>query len=134
MEKALIALVCAYYLGIVVFGYYMFTRRKKAVIEGRVSAKHFKGYAGESPEDLKVLQNHFNNQFQIPMVFFFAVLLNLQQDTVNEWTLALAVLFVASRAGHTIVHLGSNRLIRRASLYFLGVLTVGAMLFMPLLN
>jgi hypothetical protein len=132
MEKLLIAIMALYYFGIVFLMYYMFTQRKKAVQTGEVRVSLFKSYQGETPQNLQVIQNHVNNQFQIPLVFFVACLINLQQESVTSITLVLAVFFVISRLVHAYIHLGSNHVIKRAISYQIGAVTVGLMMLLPL--
>lgn len=101
MEKALLFIVCGYYFYIMVLGVYIFLRRSKAVKSKEVSLSHFKSYSSEATEELTVIQNHFNNQFQMPVVFMVVSLLSLQQGTVNLFTVLFASLFFVSRIIHS---------------------------------
>lgn len=132
MDKALLSIIAFYYLFVLGLGIYMFRKRKAAVKSGEVKASHFKDYTGETTKELQVMQNHFNSHFQVPVMFFIASLINLQQKVVSELTLVLALIFVFSRLIHCYIHLGSNHVLRRAAAYFVGVLVVGAMFIMPL--
>jgi hypothetical protein len=129
MEKNLIGILCFYYVYILIYMYYMFTKRRNAVANKEVRARHFKAYQGETTEDLAIVQNHFNNQFQVPILFFIVSILCIQQKNVTNLTLIMASLFVLSRICHTLIHLGQNHPLKRAFVYFLGVLFIGVMLF-----
>ena len=113
---------------------YMFFRRKAKIREKVVKTSHFRAYLGESDEELVVIQNHFSNQFQIPMVFLFAALLSITLNDVNEITIALAGLFVVSRLIHSYIHLSYNNVLHRAMVYFVGVIIVFVMIFKSLLS
>lgn len=134
MQKILVSIMTFYYFYIVALMFYMFKTRKKAVIEKIIPLKHFKSYQGETPEYLQILQNHFNNQFQIPLIFFVVCLLSLQQNAVNNFTIGLAICFVISRICHTLIHLGSNHIMNRAMSYFTGAFIVGLMFILILFS
>ena len=106
---------------------YMFKVRSKAVRDNRVSFKSFKSYTMETPEDLVILQNHYNNHFQIPLFYVAACVLALSLETASVFTACLSSLFIISRMIHTYIHLGSNKLLQRAFSFFFGVLCVGLM-------
>jgi hypothetical protein len=126
LEIILISEITFYYFFLIALMIYMFKVRSKAVKDGRVSFKNFKSYTTESPEDLVILQNHFNNQFQIPLFFTMAALLSLTQNTVSTITIVFSTIFILSRFYHTRIHLGSNKLLHRAYSFFAGVIIVGA--------
>ncbi len=111
----------------------MFIRRRGAVVRKEVRARHFKAYQGETTEELTILQNHFNNHFQIPILFFIVSVLCIQQQKVTSFTIIVASLFVLTRLIHSFIHLGQNHPLKRAFVYFLGVLLVGLMLFSNLI-
>ena len=115
------------------FGFYMFTRRKKAVRNNEIKIQHFKSYQGETTEELAILQNHFNNQFQIPLIFYVVSVLSIQQNKVTLLMLAVATVFVLSRFFHAYIHLGSNHVLKRATAYMLGLACVGFMFILNLL-
>ncbi len=122
-----------YYAYIIAYMIYMFKVRKKAVIDNHVHYTYFKSYQGETTEYLQIVQNHFNNQFQIPMVFFLVCVLTIAMEKVSTITIILAALFILSRIIHSLIHLGGNHLIKRAATYFTGVILVGIMMTMTLL-
>ncbi|MDZ7901207.1 MAG: MAPEG family protein [Rheinheimera sp.] len=59
---------------------------------------------------------NFDNQFQMPMLFFFAVLLILQQQQADLVYVCIAGLFVAMRALQ-FVHVTSNQVRARFNLF-----------------
>jgi len=129
MDQILIKIICFYYLYIVMVLFYMFFKRKLAISSRDVPIKHFKAYQGETTSELQTIQNHFNNQFQMPLLFFVACLISLQQNAVNSFTIGFALLFVFSRVAHSFIHLGANNVIYRAFAYFIGIISIGAIFF-----
>ena len=127
LDKILIFIVSGYYFYIVGIGVYIFLTRKKAVEKKEVSFSHFKSYTGETTEYLTVVQNHYSNQFQMPVLFMIVCLLSLQQHSVNALTIVLASLFFISRVVHSYIHLGSNNILNRAKSYFFGVFMIAFM-------
>ncbi len=79
------------------------------------------------PDDVLKRVNNMNNQFETPTLFYALVLLAL---VLRIETLALAVLawvYVASRVGHGLVQTGSNAIMARFRVFFLGVLCLMVM-------
>jgi hypothetical protein len=128
MEKYLIAIILFYYSYVIYLMFYMFFRRKKKIREKVVRTSHFRAYLGESDEELVIIQNHFSNQFQIPMIFLFASLLSIALKEVSILTIVLAGLFVLSRFVHSYIHLTYNNVLHRALSYFIGVIIVFVMI------
>ena len=127
LEFIITAEIAFYFFFLMGLMIYMFKVRSKAVRDKRVSFKSFKSYTMETPEDLVILQNHYNNHFQIPLFYVAACVLAISLDTVSTLTVVLSTLFIISRMIHTYVHLGSNKLLYRAYSFFFGVLTTGAL-------
>jgi len=127
VDRSLIIIMTLYYFYIVAYMFYMFNKRKQAVLRNEIRTSHFRAYTGETPDYLKVIQNHFNNQFQIPILFLIVCLLTIQQQKTSRLVIGLAIVFVISRIVHSLIHLGGNNVIKRASAYFTGVVIVGIM-------
>jgi hypothetical protein len=130
----LIVLVGFYYFFIVGLGIFMFLSRTKGVQQGRVDFRYFKTYDGEVPNDLKVIENNFNNQFQLPVIFMITCLAGIQFNTVSTIFFSLACLFVISRMIHSYVHITSNKLMLRAGTYFSGVFMVAGLWLLIMLR
>ena len=125
MNSILIGTVCFYYLYIFFLLFFMMKQRVKAIKNKEINGSYFKSYMGKTPEYLQVIQNHMNNQFQIPVIFFIACLFIIQQNAVTQLTVVVAIIFVISRMLHTYVHLGSNAPMKRAYSYMIGLICVG---------
>lgn len=127
MDALLSLLLFIYFLIMNVHLFRMFFARKGAVETGKIKASFFKAYAGDCPDELVVIGNHMNNQFQIPIIFFVVGTLAIAMKTVSTLTLVLAVIFIVSRLMHSYVFLTSNHPLNRAKFYAIGLLTVTIM-------
>ena len=68
--------------------------------------------------------NAFHNQLELPVLFYVAVLLALQTETLDVVLLILSWLFVLSRLVHAYVHVTSNRLDRRTGVFGVGAIAL----------
>ena len=99
----------------------MFRTRVRAVRSGEISLKFFRAYSGATPgERTVVVGRHYDNQFQVPVLFFAACIANIAMGEVGISTAVLAWLFVASRLFHSWVHLGSNNVRHRVMAFATG--------------
>ena len=97
--------------------------RIKAVSSKQVSIKFFKTYSGqELNEQLTVLGRHFDNQFQIPVLFLFGCFALYMTDRVTSHSLIFAWLFVISRLVHSWIHLTLNNVLHRMIVFIFGFL------------
>ena len=93
--------------------------RFAAVRRGEVPIEFFKAYPeGGEPEPLRVISRHYVNLFEMPVLFYVLVLMLYVAHQVNVWTIGGAWLYVALRYGHSFVHLTSNSVAARFTLYF----------------
>lgn len=116
-----------YMFGIGVMTFFV---RKNAVQTKKVSAKYFRVYdIGEKapPEFVVRMGRHYDNQMQLPVLFLITGLACLFYG-LNGWiTVSLGWAFVASRALHTYIHLGSNNIIYRAGAFGLGWILIAVL-------
>jgi hypothetical protein len=84
-----------------------------------------------SPKALQVA-NSFNNQFQLPVLFYVLTILSIITRHADLLFVTLAWTFVLARLGHAYVHVTSNRVRVRGSLYGVGafVLAIAWLIFM----
>jgi len=69
--------------------------------------------------DSKAADN-FKNLFELPVLFYLALVVAAQTAQVNALTLILAWLFVALRIAHSAIHCGYNKVYHRFYAYLLG--------------
>ena len=119
--------VFAMFLLVIFVLLYMGRMRFAAVRKGEVSIKFFRAYAdGNEPERLRVISRHYVNLFEMPVLFYVGVILVYITDQVGYWMIGCAWAYVAFRYMHSYVHLTSNNVLVRFSLYLAStfVLTV----------
>lgn len=96
----------------------LFRARVRAVCEGKISVTFYKTYQGEAePDSIVQLSRHFSNIFETPILFYIVCLVAM---IANQATLLFQVLawsYVAIRALHAYIHIGSNKLRSRINVY-----------------
>lgn len=78
------------------------------------------------PDRSRLVANAFENQFEMPVLFFVAALLAMQFGA-SIIEVGLAWLFVVSRYVHATIHLTSNHVVRRFFAYATGVVILGVL-------
>ena len=73
------------------------------------------------PLKARLLSNSFDNQFQLPVLFFIGALILLVSGLVGWVDVALGWLFVALRFVHAAIHVTSNNVPRRFVAYTAGL-------------
>ncbi len=107
---------------------YNLRTRVRSMKSGSVDPKYFKAYVANSlPENVIVAGRHFDNQFQVPILFLITCCAHILVGQFNNFTVGLAWLFILTRIGHSIVHLGKNKLRPRVAFYASGWLVLLAL-------
>lgn len=75
-------------------------------------------------EQVIATSRNFDNQFQMPMLFMFAVLFVMHFALADLGFVLLAAAFVVLRIMHTVVHVGSNSVRLRFNVFLLGCLVL----------
>jgi hypothetical protein len=76
------------------------------------------------PDRAKQVSNAFDNQFQLPVLFYVSAGLALYFGP-NLVEAVLAWLFVVSRLAHALIHATSNHMTRRFSAFIVGFAILG---------
>ena len=97
------------------------------VMSGEVDIKDIAVERSAYPLKARLLSNCFDNQFQLPVLFYVAVLLTLWAGTVSWLELLLAWAFVALRYAHAAIHITTNRLEHRFATYTAGLAVLCAL-------
>ncbi len=125
MKTQLIFPMAFYVLYIWCVTLYMFRVRIRAVKSGEVAIRYFKAYTGAPPtERTQLVARHYDNQFQVPMLFFAVGILHTFVARIDTVTVVLAWVFVLSRLAHAWVHLGSNRIQHRFKVFAAGWIVI----------
>lgn len=99
--------------------------RYRGVADRRVSIKFYRGFnEGSQPDRLHLLSRHLQNHFEVPPIFYAAVLFTYASGSVTGFAVVLAWLFVLSRCAHSFIHLGSNNVLHRFTAFAAGVACV----------
>jgi hypothetical protein len=102
----------------------MFLARREALVSRTVRMKDIALTGDAWPDRAKAAANNFSNQFETPVLFFVILIIANEVGAKATWMVALAWIYVASRVVHTIIHVTSNHVMRRASAYFVGLLAL----------
>lgn len=105
----------------------MFLRRKAAFDSKQVRMADVAVSNERYPEPARLAAANYANQFETPVVFFALIMLAMEVGATNYVMAALAWAFVATRMVHTLVHVGSNDLRVRASVFAVGVVVLFCM-------
>lgn len=96
--------------------------KKKALAEGRVDEARRALDESAWPDEVRQVNNAIRNQFELPVLFYLACVILWALQWVSPLSLAIAVLFVATRYWHAMVHTGSNYVPKRRNAFALGFL------------
>ncbi|ATC96945.1 hypothetical protein PTUN_b0583 [Pseudoalteromonas tunicata] len=101
--------------------YIMGKRRFAAAKNKQIEMAAFKTMAlDNAPEHVIAAGRNFLTQFELPVLFYVAVLMSLQLNLTGWFSVACAGLFVLSRVIHSVIHLGSNDVFKRYKSFVLG--------------
>ena len=103
--------------------FWMGALRLSAIRSGQVDPQQVRLREPNWPRVVQV-GNAFHNQLELPVLFYVAVLLALQTETLDVVLLILSWLFVLSRLVHAYVHVTSNRLDRRTGVFGVGAIAL----------
>lgn len=108
-----------------VIGIISLMARIGSVRAGGVNPKYFKIMQGyEVPENIAATTRAFNNQFELPVLFYVACVIYLFLMPNDLFGLILAWLFVFSRYIHAYIHLTYNHIIHRMLAFLFGFVCV----------
>jgi hypothetical protein len=103
--------------------------RRKSMIEKQQSLDDPQVRLGtvEWSEEAHKRSRNFSNQFELPVLFYAAVAFAIILRQADMIMIALAWVFAATRLGHAVVHIGSNRVQYRGAFYLVGAFALLAM-------
>ena len=79
-----------------------------------------------SEQATKVARN-YENQFELPVLFYAVVAFALITSAVDVIMVGLAWLFAVSRLAHAVIHIGPNVVTWRGAAFLIGLLALAAM-------
>jgi hypothetical protein len=101
--------------------------RFAAARAGRVKVRDIAVDNSRWPEDVKKIANSYQNQFEVPMLYYALLPLLLATGLADWVAVALSWVFVASRIAHALIHQGANVVLSRFRVFVFGFFTVVAM-------
>lgn len=104
----------------------MFMRRRAAVLGGEFNLKDHAVRGARWPLPAQQAADSFQNQFELPVLFYAACLAALHFNVVSWPLLIFAIIFVVARVVHAFIHVTSNRIMIRARV--LGVAALALLL------
>jgi len=103
-------------------------RRHAMVKAGRIRISQFReNHAAAEPAESLVVRNSIANQFELPLLFYACCIVLYVTQADNLPAVILAWIFVATRYAHAFVHVTSNNLRYRSSLFALGFIVLAGM-------
>lgn len=79
---------------------------------------------------IKQAGDNYENQFELPVLFFAACLVLYVTNNVSDHAVLVAWAFVFFRLVHAIIHLSFNHILTRFIVFFLGGLSLFALVFL----
>ena len=98
--------------------------RVPPVARGEIAVRDIAVDRDAYPLKARLLSNSFDNQFQLPVLFYIAALLAVWSGGAGWVEVGLAWLFVALRYVHAAVHVTTNRVYRRFGVYSAGLVVL----------
>ena len=103
-------------------------RRFRAAFARRVTADDFRyGESANVPPEVTIPNRNYMNLFEAPVLFYVACLTLFVTGHVDAAAVAMAWVFVALRAVHSLVHLTYNNVMHRLAFFGLGNLVLMAL-------
>jgi hypothetical protein len=101
--------------------------RFRAARSGAVKVRDIAADSSRWPDEVRKISNSYQNQFELPVLFYALLPLLIATAMVDRVMIALAWAFIASRVVHAAIHIGPNIVIRRFQAFLFGFLAVVAM-------
>jgi hypothetical protein len=127
LVKALIGAVLVQVLLTFVLLYWLGIARARSARRGEVRVKDVALSSVPWPDRLKQIANAYQNQLEVPVLFYAAALLAIVAGVVDAFVVGLAWAFVALRIVHAAIHVTHNVVIRRFQVFVAGVVVLSVM-------
>ena len=96
--------------------------RVRAVRQDGLKPSYFKyNQGGMPPEYLLRVEQHYNNLYETPVLFYTICLIGFLTVGADPLTVGLAWLYVASRIVHAYIHISTNKLLQRRRIFIVSV-------------
>ena len=98
--------------------------RLRALSAGNTKVRDIALGENNWPADVTQVGNCFNNQFQLPLLFYVLVVLALFLRKADLLYVIMSWIFVISRIAHAGVHITSNNVNQRFAAYTVGMVVL----------
>jgi hypothetical protein len=112
-EQALLLPIFLHVLFTMGLGLVTASARRKALLAGRARLKEVALDSSAWPDDVRKLGNNFDNQFQMPMLWYAASAFTLILGLADTASIVLSWTFIALRLVHSTIHTGRNIVVQR---------------------
>ena len=97
--------------------------RYRAVLRDGLPAGYFRhNRGGKPPGYLLQAEQHYNNLFETPVLFYAVVLVAFITQQVDQFGVILAWCYVLTRLAHAWIHLGKNNVLQRRNIFIVSTL------------
>jgi hypothetical protein len=91
--------------------------RRNALKDGKARVREVVLDRHQWPDHVRKLANNFDNQFQLPMLWYLGVAFTLILGLADIVAVVLSWAFLVARIAHSYVHIGRNILVQRFFVY-----------------
>ncbi|WOH63418.1 MAPEG family protein [Bradyrhizobium sp. BWA-3-5] len=106
---------------------WMVTARTKAIKARETSLRDIAAGQPKYPPQAAQVGNCFSNQFEVPVLFYFLIALELPLRRADLFIVLMSWVFVVTRFAHAGIFVTSNNIQQRSMAWFAGVLVLLAM-------
>ena len=99
---------------------YLAIAKAKAAKLGQVNEERRALHDDAWPDSVLQINNCIRNQFEVPLLFYVLIGVLWSMGAINIYVHLAAWLFVLSRIGHAIIHMGSNYVPLRRRFFMIG--------------
>jgi len=105
----------------------MFWERRRALVSRETKIRDIALGQPNWPERATKVRNCYNNQFELPLLFYALIAIGLPLRRIDLVLVLLSWVFVVTRFAHAGIFVSSNDLGQRSSAWFAGALVLLAM-------
>ncbi len=102
--------------------------RQRAASSGKIDVKYFRTYQGyDVPENLILWNRHYNNLLELPILYYFAILVAISLQLINMVNVILVWSYLLLRLLHSVIHLKGNKVKNRFRIFALSAFVLLAL-------
>lgn len=127
MTKLLLLPLFLHVILIFLVGVRSLRARTKSVRTGQTKLSDIAVSSGSWPRRVQAIGDNFDNQFDVPMLWYSVCGLLISTGLVDVFQVVLSWIFLLTRIGHTAIHIGSNDVPSRMRVFVAGFFVILAM-------